>query len=230
MKNYAKRIDARMDLMYENILFEANTLHHTEFPEIPEASFYKSLERLCKSERLVHLAKGLYYKPKQTRFGIVPISDEEIADHYISNGRGVIVGYRMYNQKGITTQVGKHIDVLSNAIIGQKKTAGNVRVQQADLPFTAKTIPVIETLEILQNYNKIEDFNKKGLAAHMIDFANRYSDSAANEILQRRKYKKSTIAFMKRLLDYQEVHNSLEQYLSSLSHYAIPNAEEIYES
>ena len=229
MKSYAKRIDARMDLMYENILFEANTLHHIEFPEIPEASFYKSLERLCKSERLVHVAKGLYYKPKKTRFGIMPISDDEIVSHYVSNGRGVIVGYHMYNQKGITTQVGKHIDVLSKAITGKKKTAGNVKVQQADLPFTPKTIPVIETLEILQNYNKIEDVNKKGLSSYMIDFADRYSDSAANEILQKRKYKKSTIAFMKRLLDYQKVPNSLEQHLCSLSHYAIPDAEEIYE-
>ena len=159
----------------------------------------------------------------------MPISDDEIVSHYVSNGRGVIVGYHMYNQKGITTQVGKHIDVLSKAITGKKKTAGNVKVQQADLPFTPKTIPVIETLEILQNYNKIEDVNKKGLSSYMIDFADRYSDSAANEILQKRKYKKSTIAFMKRLLDYQKVPNSLEQHLSSLSHYAIPDAEEIYE-
>lgn len=98
------------------------------------------------------------------------------------------------------------------------------------ISLTAETIPIIETLEILQNYKSIEDINDTALAAYMKDFARQYSDEATVYVLKNRKYKKSTIAFLESFLNYFKVENTLNQFLSSLSSYAIPDIEEFYRS
>ena len=48
-------------------------------------------------------------------------------------------------------------------------------------------------------------------------------------VLKNRKYKKSTIAFLERFQNYLGVENTLHQFLSALSSYAIPEMEEFYE-
>ena len=82
----------------------------------------------------------------------------------------------------------------------------------------------------LQNYSKIEDVNKKALITYMEKFAQSYSDKAAVYVLEHMKYKKATIAFLESFLEYLNVNNSLKQFLSSMSVYAIPTMEEIYET
>ena len=64
----------------------------------------------------------------------------------------------------------------------------------------------------------------------MEKFAAAYSEKSVHEVIQNRKYKKSTIAFLKEFLDYLNVPNTLDQYLSELSTYRIPRMEEIYET
>ena len=82
----------------------------------------------------------------------------------------------------------------------------------------------------MQNYSKIEDVNKRALIAYMDNFAKSYSDNAAIYVLERMKYKKATIAFLESFLNYLHVSNTLNRYLSSMSVYAIPTMEEIYEA
>ena len=184
---------------------------------------------MSKQGSLVHLTKGLYYRPKKSRFGAIPISEKEIVGHYTSGGQGIVIGYRLYNQKGLTTQISKRVEVLSSAVSEQKKNINNVCVTNSGIALTQETIPVIETMEILQNYKSIEDISKSALAAYMREFARGYSDTAAVFVLKNRKYKKSTIAFLERFLNYFGVENTLHQFLSALSSYAIPEMEEFYE-
>ena len=209
-------------------IVEAGKLYQEKFSEVPATTFYKAIERLAKSGELIHLAKGMYYRPKESRFGQAPLSDEYIADYFMEEGHGIYVGYKLYNDKGLTTQVGKSLDVLSEIVTGEKKSAQNVRVEKSNVPWTEKTIPAIETLEILQNYGKIEDINKKRFIKYMEKYAEQYSEEAVDEVLATRKYKKSTIAFLKAFLDYLNVENNLEKYLSKLSVYNIPSVEELY--
>ena len=227
MKNYAGAVEEAV-LQYEpNQIIVANELYHAMLSYIPEQTFYKTMERLVKSGKLVHLTKGLYYRPKRTRFGNVPISEEEISRHYLSNGEGLLVGYRMYNREGITTQVGKQVEIFSNSIMEEKKHIQNVSVRKISAELNEKTIPIIEILEILQNYRRIEDMNPKALGAYMEAFSRKYSDEAAQYILSRMKYKKSTIAFLSSVLNHFKVKNTLGSHLSPLSDYKIPDVEEI---
>ena len=230
MESFACKIEHKLEEIPENIILEAGGMHAGLFPEIPETAYYKTLERLSRQGDLVHLAKGIYYRPLKTRFGIIPISENEILRHYIADGKGIVVGYKLFNRERITAQVGKRAEVLSNALSEDKKTVGNVLVLSCDLDLNEHTIPVIETLEILQNYSKIEDADGAALAAFMKKIVGIYSDNAAVYVLKNRKYKKSTIAFFKSFLDYFNIENSLGSFLSNLSTYAIPEARQFYES
>lgn len=230
MNSYANYIETIIEHEPENKLLEASALYSQSFSTIPEMTYYKALERMCKKGILVHLTKGLYYRPKNTRFGTVPISEKDIVDHYIKDNQGIVVGYRLFNQKDLTTQISKRVEVLSSAVPGKKKNIHNVYVINISISLTPETIPIIETLEILQNYKSIEDINNTALAAYMKDFARHYADEATVYVLKNRKYKKSTIAFLESFLNYFKVENTLNQFLSSLSSYAIPDIEEFYES
>lgn len=228
MSNYVRYIKTVIEQEPENKLLESRVLYQKSFGTVPEGTYYKILDRMSQQGSLVHLTKGLYYRPKRSRFGAIPISEKEIVGHYTSDGRGIVIGYRMYNQKGLTTQISKRVEVLSSAISEKKKNINNVCVINSRIELTKDTIPVIETMEILQNYKSIEDIRKSALAAYMREFAMRYSDTAAVLVLQNRKYKKSAIAFLERFLNYFGVENTLYQFLSSLSSYAIPEMEEFY--
>lgn len=230
MNSYANYIETIIEHEPENKLLEANALYSQSFSTIPEMTYYKTLERMCKKGILVHLTKGLYYRPKNTRFGTVPISEKDIVDHYIKDNQGIVVGYRLFNQKGLTTQISKRVEVLSSAVPGKKKNIHNIYVMNISISLTPETIPIIETLEILQNYKSIKDINNTALAAYMKDFARHYADEATVYVLKNRKYKKSTIAFLESFLNHFQVKNSLNQFLSSLSSYAIPDMEEFYGS
>lgn len=230
MSSYTKYIEATIAQEPENKLLEASALYLKSFGTVPEMTFYKTLERMSKQGALVHLTKGLYYRPKKSKFGLIPISENEIISHYTEDGRGIVVGYRLYNQKGLTTQISKRVEVLSSALSEQKKNINNVCVTNSGIALTQETIPVIETMEILQNYKSIEDVSRSALAAYMEKFASGYSDTAAVFVLKNRKYKKSTIAFLESFLNFFKIENTLNQFLSALSSYAIPEMEEFYES
>lgn len=64
----------------------------------------------------------------------------------------------------------------------------------------------------------------------MRKFALNYSEEAILTVLKHRKYKKSTIAFLAAFLDFWNTKHTLQQYLSRLSAYAIPQMEEFYAS
>lgn len=230
MANTTNVLETAIQKYPENQVIVANELYKKINSEITELNFYKSLERMTKAGKLIHLTKGVYYRPKIGRFGTVPISEKEIIHHYVKNRRGLMVGYRMYNEKGITTQVSKRVEILSTALAEEKKNIQNVSVRKVSVELTQKTIPVIEMLEILQDYKKIEDVNMKALLACINSFAENYSDQAAHRVLAEIKYKKSTIAFLAAVLNHLHVRHTLDKYLSPLSDYKIPNVEVLYET
>ena len=230
MEKLSSRIQEYIEKCPENTIIEIGALYRDMFSSDSETAFAKAIERITKKGELVQITRGLYYIPKKTAFGPAPISENTIADFYMRDGHGIAIGYRLYNEKGITTQVGKNIEILSDSLRGEQKCAKNVKVTRSQVELTPSTIPMVETMEILQNYGHIEDLNRKGLASYMKKFAKTYSEKAAHEVIQNRKYKKSTIAFLKAFLDYLKVPNTLDQYLSELSTYKIPKVEEIYEA
>ena len=227
MSGYAEQIRKVIEHMPYYQIFVASELKKSALMTIPEAIFYKTLERLVQHKNLVHLTKGLYYRPYIKDGRIIPISEEKIVDYYVADNNGARIGCGVLVEKGIMSDQERRIQLLSNRLVENQKTIGNISVQKAQIEFDESVIAVIQALEILQNVGDINKIDKKRFVAHMREFAQNYSEETNEYVLSMRKYKKSTIAFLKELLDWFGVYNSLEEHLSPLSKYKIPTVEEL---
>lgn len=230
MNSQARAIEEFIFRQPENKILTAKQVYKQLPEHFSEQAFYQTLTRLTQKGMLCHLTKGLYYRPRCSRFGVVPLGEQAIVEHYTAGGQGMVVGYRLYYQLGLTTQISKNVDILSNVLQENKKTVSNVKVSRLDLNFDATICNAIATLEILQNYRNIEDINHRQMAEYMRKFALNYSEDAIQTVLRHRKYKKATIAFLAAFLGYWNTKHTLQQYLSRLSAYAVPQMEEFYAS
>lgn len=227
MSGYADRVRNTIDRIPENEIFQASTLWKGELTSVPEKTYYKSLERLTKYGELMHLTKGLYYRPKKEEDQIIPITDEEIVDYYTKDLSGIVIGDQLYVKSGIAEFGDFTIEVLSSRTTDRQKHVGNVKVQKAEIVLNEDTIPVVEVMEVLQNYQKLAHPNRGRFLSFIRNFAESYDEEATQYVLANRKYKKSTIAFLQSLLNWYGVENGLDKHLSTLSDYKIPKIEDL---
>lgn len=217
-----------LDGFKPNELIVASKLYKDELSDqISEAAYYKTLQRMCESGELVNIAKGMYYLPKVSKYGIVPPSDKEIVTAFTENETGTIIGYTLYNALNLTTQIPKTITVLSSKLEGLKKTIGNIVVHKVPLQFSKKTTSMVQGLEVLQNFNSIQDLNNSAFLKFTQELATSYEPETFDNVVNTRTYKKSTISFFREILDYYNVPNNLNKYLSALSEYKHPRMEEL---
>lgn len=88
------------------------------------ASAIKMLNRLAKEGAISKIAKGKFYKPKQSVFGPLKPKQEEIVKDLLENeGKviGYLTGYSVFNRWGLTTQIPNIIQIGTNARRNKKK-------------------------------------------------------------------------------------------------------------
>ena len=121
---YREQILEEFSKVPENTLIMTGKLYRDKFAEkMGEAAFSQAICRLCKSNEIERISKGIYCRPKKTRFGVVLPSDKEIVDWFTNQGNGIIVGYDLYNSLGITTQVSKRVTAYSIHTTGEGERA-----------------------------------------------------------------------------------------------------------
>ena len=211
-------------------IIDAQKIYQEKFKYIPETTFYKVLSRLTKDEEIVRLTKGIYCKPKWGRFGKIISNEENILEYFLGENKdkGVIVGYRMFNCYGLTTQVSNYVKLYSNNIFQQERSFRNVRIIKANLVFNAATIKTVELLEVLQEHKRIEDLNKKKLITFIEDAVKHYDSKATERVLEVCSYKKSTIASLGKTLEFFNIDHDLKKYLNGTSKYDEIRIEELY--
>lgn len=215
----------------ENELIFASKLYKTElYNQISEAAYYKMLERMCKSGELIKIAKGIYHLPKVSKYGIVPPTDKEIVSTFTKNDTGTIIGYYLYNSLNLTTQVAKTIEIMSSTLDSFTKTIRNITVHQVQIDYTENVKNMIHGLEVLQNYYNIQDINNFAFTIYTKELADQYNEEAFKKVIETHNYKKSTIAFMREILNFYGIENNLNMYLSNMSEYKYPKMGEIYET
>ena len=214
MVRYKDKIIAYFDSCPDGVVVAANELYEKEFSKMSEAAFFKALERLAKSGIIQRVAKGMYMKSASSK-------GDDVLNHFFgeNNDNGVYIGTRLYNKYGISDVTSDEIWLYSNSIKNETCNIDNIHVKKADIELDYENARVIEALEILQNYYKFARFARQ--------FAIGYNDERAVYVLEHMKYKKSTIAFMKKILDMYKVENSLQKYLSYASRYKVPPVQRI---
>lgn len=215
----------------ENELIFASKLFNEKLKnQVSEESFYQTLGRLCKSGELSRIAKGTYYRPKISKYGIVPPSEKEIISAFTESNSGTVIGYTLYNNLKLTTQLPKKVEVLSSRMDQQTKNISNVLLQFCDLVYTPNVENMIHMLEVLQNFDRIQDLNSGCFIEYCKNFVSTYNDATFKVVNTQKKYQKRTISFLKNILDFYNVSNDLDRYLSTMSDYKHPTMEEIIKS
>lgn len=189
----------------ENQLIYASKLYREHLSEmLEETTFFKIIERMCKSGELIKLSKGIYHLPKQSKYGIIPISDSDIISAFTENETGMVIGYTMYNSLNLTTQIPKTIDVLSSSLDGILKSIRNVIVHKCSLNYSHTVKIMIQGLEIFQNLHIIQDINYGAFIKFAKVFADNYSDDIFELVYAAQRYKKATISFARDVLSYYD--------------------------
>lgn len=230
--NYQLEVRKKIEEYPVKELIIANRFLRENTPYIPTDAYYKSIERMLKNGELERVAKGVYCRPKITKFGKISASEENILNYFIGkeNPTGVVVGYRLYNKYGITTQISKKVKIYSNILDEERRVIKNVEIKKINISINSRIKKAIEQLEILENHNQIEDIDNKKLGYIYGIIAEEYSDEIFTNVLRKMKYKKRTIAFLESILKSKRVENTLSQFLNKTSKYKIPAMEEFYES
>jgi len=230
--NYQMEVKNKIEEYPVRELIVANRFLKENLTYIPENAYYKSLERMVKKGELQKVAKGVYCKPKITRFGIILSGEEDILNYYVGkeNIKGIVVGYRLYNKYGITTQISKTIEIYSSMLDEERKNIRNINIKKLKLSINSEITKAIEQLEILQHYNEIEDANENKFISFINNIVDSYSNEVFINVLSNMKYKKRTIAFLENILNHKNIRNTLSQFLNRTSKYRIPVMEAFYES
>jgi len=208
----------------EDIIF-ISKLYSEKFSKYSEGAFFKIMERMVKEKKLVRLSKGIYFKNSEN----YTYNVDTILNYYFgeNNDNGMYIGYQLYNKYGISDVIKDYFELYSTIVDQDKKNIGNIAISKVPMELNYDNTRIIEAFEILQNYDSIEKFSKEKFSIYARQFALGYNDESALRVLEKMKYKKSSIAFMKSILDMYRVDNSLGKYLNCASKYKIPKVSKV---
>lgn len=227
----SQMIARTIEAIPENKLIFASRLYEDKLCEqVTESAYYKTLERFCKAGELCKAAKGTYYRPRKSKYGIVPISEAEIIRAFTEEESGTVVGYSLYNRLKLTTQVGKTVEVYSSQLEQQTKKINNIFLNYCNLVFTPSTEEVIHMMEVLQHFGEIQELNYGSFLSYCKEFSSNFDNESFDYVSRQLRYQKRTISFLHTILNHFGVKNTLGKYLSSLSEYKHPSMEELYEA
>jgi len=130
-------------------------------PPESSANVIRKLNRMADLGVIQRLSKGRFYKPKQTIFGnLKPTQEEVVKDLLEKDGQivGYLTGVYIFGQLGLTTQISNIIE------IGVKGKKNNTRrgmysirfVQQAN-QITRSNIPLLQLLDSIKSIKRIPD-------------------------------------------------------------------------
>ncbi len=224
IKNELKKFEV------EQLIFASALYRKRLDGRVNELTYYKCLERLVEDGTLSKAARGVYYFPYEDQYGRVTIDIDKIGQSLTADESGMPVGYALYNQLGLTTQVPARKEFLTSRIDGDKKQIGKCTAYRLNVKFDKPTVDTLSVLEVLEHYKEIPDLDEGAFMDYSKRVAESFDEKVLAKLLKKRRYKKSTIAFLRNLLNFYNIKNELNQYLSEYSFYDIPKMEDINES
>lgn len=130
-------------------------------PPESSANVIRKLNRMADMGVIQRLSKGRFYKPKQTMFGsLKPSQQEVVKDLLEKDGKliGYLTGVSIFGQFGLTTQISNIIEI---GVKGKKNNTCrgmySIRfVQQANM-ITRNNIPLLQLLDSIKSIKRIPD-------------------------------------------------------------------------
>lgn len=118
--------------------------------------------RLLKDNNLKTKYRGVYFKPTKTLFGETTISNKDLIEKKFltdkdGNINGYIVGAKLYNMIGLTTQVPNVTDIVTNECKYHKIFYDNLRVNilKPKITIDNENYLYLQLLDIIENKDNI---------------------------------------------------------------------------
>lgn len=178
----------------KSVIFDAGYEYQRLFKIIPYKTFLKIIERLVDSNNMVRLYKGVYAILDESG------NHETIDTYYTRAYSGVVVGKQMYNNIGISDSVADEVIIYTKKINNQTKTFANYKLINIDLFYSEDLIKIMQLLDCIENYEKIEDINMLSYSSLIADVLKVYDDTTFKHIIEKVNYKYSTILNLHNLI------------------------------
>ena len=163
--NIARSIDFQISHMKSGQLFS-----YQDIPEYVEHSdaVVKAISRKTKTDEIVRLKKGLYYKPEEGRFGAMSPKDSDIIKYFTRDKEkrvGYITGAALYHRWGLTTQVPSEITIATSKNKREKVDISGLRISTIPVKanITKNNIEILQFLDVLRNIDRISDASSEGV-------------------------------------------------------------------
>lgn len=233
----SQKIEERIQQLPEGATFDYQSLM-IERGEYVAAT--KALERLVKKKKINRYSSGIFYKPKQTVFGVLKPNEQELLKTYLfENGKRIayITGLSLYNNLGLTTQVPKNIKIACRdkrifASVGNLK--GKAVKSYVDV--TDDNYYLLGLLDAFKDFNLIADLSAESAIKLLGNKLIELTEKKRKEMLQYAlKYPPRARALFGAVLELFVIGtdvSSLKESLNPLSEYkfripedVLPNAE-----
>ena len=183
-------------------IFDVSKLKDTEFAEVPYKTLLKILNRLEEEGLLKPVSKGVYF------IGEKLVDEELIFDEYVDNGKGMFVGYQLFNDVGISDYFDRQIEIYTNNIKSKQKSVGQYFLKRVELEFDDDIVDLVALLEILDAGYSMKGFDFMACKKTVDMLLQSYSDSSFQKIVKAIRYEYSTIKKLSELLDANSIDNN----------------------
>src|SRR6267154_2550753 len=126
-----------------------------------DLSLAKSLSRLAKNGAIVRLARGKYYKPKNTSFGKLRPSESALIEALTKRNNervGYLTGTSVYNRLGLTSQVSNTLVIATSKPPPPKSLEGyKVKYVKREFDIRDQDIPLLQLLDAIRDIKSIPD-------------------------------------------------------------------------
>lgn len=187
---------------HKNSILDVSYVSNNIFVDIPYKTLLKVLNRLAQDDIIQPISKGVYY------IGRKYLTENEILSKYIEKGKGMVIGYKLYNRIGLSPYQDSIIEAFTNSISSQHKTIGNLRLKKALLQFDDAAIDLVSLLEVLNtgyNIKLCDYFTYKSITDLL---SKSYNDSIFEKIINAIAYPYSTIAKLNEILMRNKIDNN----------------------
>ncbi|MCK4920702.1 MAG: hypothetical protein KAS71_06635 [Bacteroidales bacterium] len=121
----------------------------------------KILSRLVASGKIARLAKGQFYKPEDSIFGMLRPTEYQVVKDLLEEENkiiGYLTGLSIYNRLSLTTQVSNTIQIGTNKE-RKTKTRGKYRIRfiRQKNTITKENIPLLQILDSIRFIKRIPD-------------------------------------------------------------------------
>lgn len=193
---------------HKNEILEVARLKEFQFEDIPYKTLLRIMNRLEEEQIITGVSKGIYYVGEKL------LSESELISHFTDDGKGMIVGYALYNEIGLTDYQDDKIEIYTNAIAANKHNIGHISLNRVDLEFNSAIVDLVSLLEIIDAGSSIKKRDKYMCDQAEILLSQSYSDELFGYIIKAKSYKYSTIIYLDKLLTRNFIsHRCLEIFV-----------------